>query len=88
MGAANRDPAQFPDPDRFDFARGPNDHLSFGDGIHFCIGAASARIQGRLAVNMLLERFPRLRLADPTWRPVFKGSTMARGLIALPVRLD
>ncbi len=88
MGAANRDPAQFPDPDRFDITRDPNDHLSFGDGIHICIGAASARIQGRLAIDMLLERFPRLRLADPDWRPVFKGSSMARGLTALPVRVD
>lgn len=88
MGAANRDPARFPDPDRFDINRDPNDHLSFGDGIHFCIGAASARIQGRLAVNMLLERFPRLRLADPQWQPVFKGSSMARGLTALPVHIE
>jgi cytochrome P450 len=88
MGAANRDPAQFPDPDRFDLTRNPNDHLSFGDGIHFCIGAASARIQGRLAVTMLLERFPSLRLAAPQWQPVFKGSSMARGLTALPVRID
>ncbi len=88
MGAANRDPAQFPDPDRFDLSRNPNDHLSFGEGIHICIGAASARIQGRLAVNQLLQRFPRLRLADPQWQPVFKGSSMARGLTALPVRVD
>jgi cytochrome P450 len=88
MGAANRDPAQFPDPDRFDVTRDPNDHLSFGDGIHICIGAASARIQGRLALTMLLERFPRLRLMDPGWHPVFKGSSMARGLTALPVRVD
>jgi len=71
------------DPKRFSSV-----HLSFGDGIRFCIGAAWARIQGRLALNMLLERFPRLRLDDRGWRPVFKGSSMARGLIALPVRLD
>jgi cytochrome P450 len=68
--------------------RSPNEHLSFGDGIHFGLDAASARIQGRVVITMLLERFARLGFADPGWRPVFRGSTMARGLTAMPVRID
>jgi cytochrome P450 len=62
VAGANRDPAVFPDPDRFDITRDPNPHLGFGLGLHFCLGAPLARVETRIAVGRLLERFPALRL--------------------------
>ena len=64
VGAANRDPAQFSDPDELDLARSPNRHLAFGRGIHFCLGAPLARLEGEIAFAALLERFPELRIAE------------------------
>ena len=87
LGAANRDPAVFQDPDRFDIMREPNDHLGLGEGIHFCVGAAPARVQAKVAVQMLLERFPHLRLLDG-WMPRYSGGAFGRGLAELPMRLD
>jgi len=84
--SANRDGAQFPDPDRFDIARTPNPHLTFGHGIHFCLGAPLARLEGEIAVRRLAERFPRIRLAcdrPPGW----SDSLFLRGILSLPVRL-
>ena len=67
LGAANRDPDQFPDPERFDVARTPNRHLSFGRGAHFCLGANLARMVGEVAISAVMERYPDLRLV--TERP-------------------
>jgi cytochrome P450 len=83
LGAANRDPAQFPEPDRLDIARRENDHIAFGFGIHYCLGAPLARTEGQIALGTLLRRMPRLALqtASPEWR---ESSTL-RGLKALAV---
>ncbi len=82
LGAANRDPEVFPDPDRLDLGRQPNPHLAFGRGIHFCLGAPLAHLEAEVAMPMLLERFPRRRLAgDPELRPTWA----LRGLRRLPV---
>jgi cytochrome P450 len=84
VGAANRDPAQFADPDRLDITR-PNaaQHLSFAAGIHYCVGAPLARLEAQLAIAALLRRAPTLRLVDerPTWRSTF----VLRGLQSLQV---
>jgi len=87
LAAANRDPAQFPDPDRFDITRDPNPHVAFGDGIHFCLGAALARLEGAIAFSSALRRFPTLRLAQPDATVAYKGSYFLRGLAALSMAI-
>jgi cytochrome P450 len=84
IGGANRDPAHFPEPDRLDLGRPDNRHLAFGFGIHFCLGAALARVEGQVAIGTLLDRLPGLALATDT--PEWRESSVLRGLKALPVR--
>jgi cytochrome P450 len=85
--SANRDPSRFADPDRLDVGRDASGHLAFGHGIHYCLGAPLARLEGVVAFGALLSRFPGLSLAVPEsslrWRP----SSLIHGLEALPVRL-
>jgi cytochrome P450 len=83
IAAANRDPAHFTNPETFDIHRNPRDHLAFGEGIHFCIGAPLARMEGAIAIDAALERFPRLRLAEPEAPLKYKGSYFLRGLAGL-----
>jgi cytochrome P450 len=83
IGAADRDPAQFPDPDRLDIRRADNRHIAFGWGIHFCLGAPLARVEGQIAINTLVQRLPKLALA--TEAPEHRLSLTLRGLKTLPV---
>jgi cytochrome P450 len=85
LGAANRDPAQFEEPDALDVGRSPNQHVAFGHGAHFCLGAQLSRLEGRVAIPALVRRFPNMRLVDEDadWRP----TVVLRGLNTLRVRL-
>jgi cytochrome P450 len=82
---ANRDPAQFPNPSHFDITRKPNDHVAFGEGIHFCIGAPLARLEARIAFEAITERFKTIALADPSEPLSYRGSFITRGLRELPL---
>jgi cytochrome P450 len=82
LGSANRDPRVFHDPDRLELARGDTRHLAFGHGIHFCLGAQLAKLEARIAVAALVERFPSLRLAE---REIEWGSNV---ILRGPARLD
>ena len=83
LGAANRDSEVFENPDRLEVGRRQGNHLSFGRGIHHCLGAPLARLEGRIVLEVLLERFSSLRLL--TGRPQFRDSIVLRGLRSLPV---
>ncbi|MGH3801663.1 MAG: cytochrome P450 family protein, partial [Pseudonocardiaceae bacterium] len=85
--AANRDPACAAHPDVLDITRTDNPHLAFGHGIHHCLGAPLARLEGRIALGSLLARFPRLRLAVPAEQLTWKPSVLINGLTLLPVAM-
>lgn len=88
LSAANRDGERFADPDSLDIERPAAGHLSFGHGIHFCLGASLARMEAKIALGKLIERFPAIKLAvdpgDLRWRP----SVVMHGLVDLPVWLE
>jgi cytochrome P450 len=81
IGAANRDPAQFPDPEIFDIARTPNRHLAFATGAHQCAGMALARLEGAIAIARFLARFPNYALSA---EPVRGGRVRFRGFLHVP----
>ena len=83
FGSSNRDPDVFADPDRLDLSRDPNPHITFGAGIHFCLGAPLARLEMQIAFETILRRMPNMELlAEPEWKPTY----IIRGLKSLPVR--
>jgi cytochrome P450 len=87
VGAANRDPTRYPEPDRFDIFRDPQQHMTFGFGPHMCLGMHLARMETRVAISTLLDRLPKLRL-DPDLEPPYVQGTAFRSPPALHVRFD
>ena len=87
LGAANCDPARFPDPEKLDLARSPNPHVAFGSGIHFCLGAQLARVEAQVGFERLFTCYPRLALAVADSELRYLRNMGLRALEALPVRL-
>jgi cytochrome P450 len=88
VGSANRDEHQFPNPETLDLDREPNRHLAFGQGMHYCLGAPLARLEGQIAISTLLRRMPDLRLAVAPESLRWRRGLILRGLEALPVTLQ
>jgi hypothetical protein len=84
LASANRDARQFRDPDRLDVKREPNRHLAFGQGIHYCLGAPLARLEGQIAIDTLLRRMPALRLRASPDSLRWRGGVFLRGLAPRP----
>lgn len=87
IGSANRDERRFEDPEALNLARQDNKHISFGQGIHYCVGAPLSRLEAQIALPALIERFPNLRLSAPVDQLEWRGNAILRGLLALPVAL-
>ncbi len=85
IAAADRDPEQFSDPDALNITRSDNKHLAFGKGIHHCLGAPLARIEGQIAIATLLHRMPELRLKGSPEALNWRSGMVLRGLQRLPV---
>jgi cytochrome P450 PksS len=86
LASANRDPSVFENPDTFDIHRNPNRHMAFGQGIHYCLGAPLARMEGAIAINTLLRRLPNLELTVDAHDVQWNESLLLRGLKELPLR--
>jgi cytochrome P450 len=86
LSSANRDACHFHQPDDLDVERTNNRHLAFGHGIHYCLGAPLARLEGKIALTTLFGRFPDLRLAVPQFELVWRSGVLFRGLERLPLR--
>jgi len=84
LGSANRDPAQFSNPDQFDIQRKEGRHLGFGYSIHFCLGAALARMEAQEAIGAVVQAMPNIRLADQEFE--WRNNPVLRGLKSLPVQ--
>jgi len=84
--AANRDPDVFENPDTFDITRDPNPHVAFGNGVHYCLGAPLARLEGIIAINALLQRYPDIRLNTAVEKLEWNTSLLIHGMKALPVQ--
>jgi cytochrome P450 len=82
LGAANRDPSQFKEPDRLDICRRNNGHMAFGSGIHYCLGAPLLRLEGQIAFTAIVQRFPAICLANPEQQ--WRENMSVRGLVSLP----
>jgi cytochrome P450 len=85
IGAANRDPEHFEDPDRFDIERSPNNHLAFASGIHMCVGMSLARLEARIAISKMFGRFPKLRTDG---KAVRQRRARFRGFLAVPLAIE
>jgi cytochrome P450 len=85
LASANRDPEHFEEPGKLDLARSKNKHIAFGTGIHFCLGAPLARMEGIIAISTLLKRMPDLHCQIPLDELEWRSSTLMRGLVSLPV---
>ena len=85
LASANRDERQFKDADRLDLGREPNPHVAFGFGIHYCLGASLARLEGQIAIATALKRMPNLRVAIPSGALRWRRGLVLRGLESLPV---
>ena len=86
LASANRDETAFANPDELDITRPKNKHLAFGQGSHYCVGAPLARMEGAIAINLLVQRLPNLRLAVADEQLRWRSSQVVRGLEALPVK--
>jgi len=87
-GAANRDPAVFPDPDKIDITRRPNDHLGLAIGRHFCLGAPVARLEGKIVFDTLARQIPHVQLAADPRDIRYRKHVFLRGLEELPITLN